>query len=54
MQDLCLQTQKNQIIFKGFSDGALQAMRSYKWPGNVRELKNLVESMIVLVLRNEL
>jgi len=39
---------RNQIIFKGFSEGANEAMRNYRWPGNVRELKNFVESIVVL------
>lgn len=39
---------RNQIIFKGFSEGALDAMRKYRWAGNVRELKNFVESIVVL------
>jgi DNA-binding NtrC family response regulator len=39
---------RNDILFKGFSEGAVQAMRNYRWPGNVRELKNFVESIVVL------
>ncbi len=39
---------RNQILFKGFSEGAYQALQAYDWPGNVRELKNFVESLIVL------
>ena len=31
-----------------FSDGALQALRSYSWPGNVRELENLVQRVVVM------
>ncbi len=31
-----------------FSDGAIQALRSYGWPGNVRELQNLIEHVVVL------
>lgn len=48
---------RNQIVFKGFSDGALKVMQDYNWPGNIRELKNFVESIVVLekggVLRTE-
>ena len=33
---------------KGFSNGALQAIRSHGWPGNVRELINRVRRAMVL------
>jgi psp operon transcriptional activator len=33
-------------FFPGFSDNALDELRSYAWPGNVRELKNTVERSI--------
>ncbi len=39
---------RNQIVFKGFSEGALKVMQDYDWPGNIRELKNFVESTVVL------
>ncbi len=39
---------RNQILFKGFSDGALQVMSQHPWPGNIRELKNFVESLVIL------
>jgi len=39
---------RNQIIFKGFSDGAYQAMSQHRWPGNIRELKNFIESLVIL------
>ena len=29
--------------FPGFSDDAVQQLRSHHWPGNIRELKNVVE-----------
>lgn len=32
----------------GFTDLALDAMRSYSWPGNVRELENLIERGVIL------
>lgn len=32
----------------GFSDRALDAMKSHPWPGNVRELENLVERGVIL------
>jgi len=39
---------RNQILFKGFSEGALQAMSLHRWPGNIRELKNFIESLVIL------
>jgi len=33
---------------KGFTDRALEAIRSYTWPGNVRELINVVKKACVL------
>jgi len=48
---------RNQIIFKGFSEGALKVMSQHRWPGNIRELKNFIESMVILekggVIRTE-
>ena len=32
--------------FAGFSENALNQLRSYPWPGNVRELKNTVERTV--------
>ena len=31
---------------RGFSEEALQLMKSYDWPGNIRELRNVVERSI--------
>lgn len=39
---------RNQINFKGFSEGAYQVMAQNRWPGNIRELKNFIESMVIL------
>ncbi len=39
---------ENEKSLTGFSDGALEAMMSYRWPGNVRELENAVERAVVL------
>ena len=33
---------------KGFTPGALAAMRKYEWPGNVRQLENRIKKAIVL------
>lgn len=37
----------------GFTDRALDAMRSYPWPGNVRELENLIERGVILASTRE-
>lgn len=39
---------------KGFSSGALTAMRRYAWPGNVRELENRIKKAVVLAERSML
>lgn len=39
---------RNQINFKGFSEGALQVLSQRRWPGNIRELKNFIESLVIL------
>lgn len=39
---------RNQIIFKGFSEGAYKIMSQHRWPGNIRELKNFIESIVIL------
>jgi two-component system NtrC family response regulator len=33
---------------RGFSGGAMEALRGYAWPGNVRELENKVKRAVVL------
>lgn len=33
---------------RGFTDGAVQKLKSYRWPGNVRELRNVVERAVAL------
>jgi DNA-binding NtrC family response regulator len=37
----------------GFTDRALDVMRSYPWPGNVRELENLIERGVILASTGE-
>ena len=32
----------------GFTQSALDHMKTYRWPGNVRELKNVIERAVVL------
>ncbi len=34
---------------KGFSAGAVDAIRKYRWPGNVRELENLIKKALIMV-----
>ncbi|MCP3914796.1 MAG: sigma-54-dependent Fis family transcriptional regulator [bacterium] len=34
--------------FTGFSEGALERLRSHVWPGNVRELRNTIERAAIL------
>ncbi len=40
--------EKNNILFKGFSDEARELLKNYHWHGNVRELRNVIESIIVI------
>lgn len=51
------QVQKQQP--KSISQGALEALESYRWPGNVRELENVMQRAIVVakgdaILENDL
>lgn len=39
---------KTNKYFTGFSDDAINMLKSYSWPGNVRELENSVERACVL------
>ncbi len=36
------------VNVKGFTPGALAAMRKYNWPGNVRQLENRIKKALVL------
>ncbi len=38
----------NHRSFLGFTEGALEALKSYSWPGNIRELANVVERSAIL------
>lgn len=42
-------SKENNKEVEGITNGALQALMSYKWPGNVRELRNVIESIVVLI-----
>ncbi len=33
---------------KGFTNRAMEALKTYRWPGNVREMKNVIERAVVL------
>jgi DNA-binding NtrC family response regulator len=39
------------VRVRGFTPGALVAMRKYAWPGNIRELENRVKKAVVLADR---
>jgi transcriptional regulator with PAS, ATPase and Fis domain len=39
------------VRVRGFTPGALVAMRKYRWPGNIRELENRVKKAVVLADR---
>jgi DNA-binding NtrC family response regulator len=45
-------SKENNKEIEGITNGALQALVSYKWPGNVRELRNVIESIVVLTKGN--
>jgi DNA-binding NtrC family response regulator len=40
--------EKNNIIFKSFTDDALNYIYNFPWQGNARELRNFAESILVL------
>ena len=39
---------QNHKLFRGFSEEAVRALRSYSWPGNIRELRNVIERAAIL------
>jgi len=39
---------QNHKVFRGFSEDALRALRTYPWPGNIRELRNVIERAAIL------
>ena len=39
---------QNHKKLEGFTDTALQALRTYSWPGNIRELRNVIERAVIL------
>ncbi len=46
------QLQQRHPQIEGFTDAALEAMRSYRWPGNIRELRNVIERSMALATGN--
>lgn len=45
--------EKTGRVIAGFTDDAMELMKSYGWPGNVRELQNTIERTVILC-RNEI
>lgn len=45
--------EKTGRVIAGFTDEALDLLKSYSWPGNVRELQNTIERTVILC-RNEM
>jgi len=43
--DLLVET--DNLIYRQFSIGALNALRNHDWPGNVRELRNIVQRLLI-------
>ena len=43
-----LANERNHREIGGFSEAAIERLKSYSWPGNVRELQNVVEQAVVL------
>jgi len=39
---------QNHKKLDGFTDTAMQALRTYSWPGNIRELRNVIERAVIL------
>lgn len=44
----------DQLPYRKFTTGALNALRNGYWPGNIRELKNVVQRLVILNRRNEI
>ncbi len=40
--------ERNNIVFRGIEDEAMNYISNYSWPGNIRQLKNFTESLITL------
>jgi NtrC-family two-component system response regulator AlgB len=41
-------------VLRGFTDEALNLLKSYPWPGNVRELRNVIERAVILCEENRI
>lgn len=44
----------DQLRYRQFTTGALNALRNCFWPGNIRELKNVVQRLVILNRRSEI
>ncbi|MDN3652437.1 PEP-CTERM-box response regulator transcription factor [Thalassotalea ponticola] len=40
--------QDYNVKVKGFSDGAVAALKAHSWPGNIRELQNKIKSAVIM------
>jgi DNA-binding NtrC family response regulator len=46
--------EKNKFQQKKYSPDAMKLLQSLKWKGNVRELRNLVERIVIMVVKTEI
>jgi NtrC-family two-component system response regulator AlgB len=44
----------NRKALLGFTDEAMNALKTYSWPGNVRELRNIIERTVILCRRDRI
>lgn len=44
----------DELPYRKFTTGALNALRNISWPGNIRELRNVVQRLVILSRRNEI
>lgn len=51
LREFCKEHKKQTITI---GQDAIQRLMNYPWPGNVRELRNLIESIVILIKRNEI
>jgi two-component system, NtrC family, nitrogen regulation response regulator NtrX len=46
--------EKNKFAQKVFSSSAMKTLQTLQWKGNVRELRNVIERLVIMVLKNEI